>query len=219
MKNLKDNIQSMIEKCLILKDNMQSLRVVNKKSYPGYGEIKFIGDRENDYLSISGIVDQLDEMIAENGEEETGLINDLKNIKNSIKVVADKIEERKLYVKNLTEENEKKKLNLIEKLKNEINDYAEVEKLALFRVNMNNMGVETKEKVISRLEDLGFYFGREDFDFSIFIGEVENERKVQNVKNHLVRKIENVIPEFSKFKSGSSAVRINNINDFIYWIG
>lgn len=218
MSNLKNNIQSIIEKCLVLGDNMQSLRVVNKKIYPGYSEIKFLGDRENDYVSMSGIVDQLEEMISEDDGSESELNIDLTKIKEAVKVVADKIEKRKEYIKDLTEKNERKIQEQINQLKLEIDNYADSEKLALFRINMNNMTPEMKECVSNRFEELGFYFGRESFDFSIFVGEVENERKVQNVRNHIVRKIEAVIPEISKFKSGTSAVRIKDIKDFIYWL-
>lgn len=218
MTTLKNNVSQLIEKCLILGDNMQSLRVVNKSSYPGYGEINFLADRENDYVSVSGIIEQLEEMISEDKEEKKDLTNDLKNIKEAMKVVADKIEERKIYIKNLTLENQKKIEAQIQALEAEVNTYTQVDKLALFRINMNNMSLELKTKVINRLEELGFYFAREIFDFCVFVGEVENERKVQNVKKHLLRKIEIKVPEIINFKSGTNGVRISDISNFIYYL-
>lgn len=214
MSKLKENIPAFVEKCLKVGKLIDQQRTPNKRSYPGYSEICFISEREDDFLTLPYMLEQLELMIKEDDGKEKGLAEDLTKMKDIVSVISAKMEERSLYIEKLKEEKQKEIDKEIEILNAEINSYSNVEKLTIFRINMNAMDEELKLKSVECLEELGFYFVRESFDFSVFIGELENNKKIQNVKNHLIRKIDILKP----FKSGTSAVRVKNIEDFIYWL-
>ena len=218
MTNLKKNVKQITKKAMELHKAIQNSRVVTKNSFPGYSEFCFDGGRRDDYVSISDLIEQIDEMTSRKEDDQSGLFEDLNALKSAAKVIEEKIKMRRKHVADLQEEKNKLLQEKLEQFKTELNKYIPLEKLTLFRVDMNNMQLETKERVIEVLEEIGFYFARESFNFSIFIGAIEDNKKVQSVKNYINRKIEEKVPGYKNLKSGTSALRSENIRDFAYWL-